>query len=66
MLTAVSVAVTLPLLAGANCTVTVHDLPGPKLVSVQVSAVIVNAADPGTVTVSTLLPLPPELASVNV
>src|SRR5579859_7008328 len=66
LLAAVSVAVTVPGLVGANCTVTVHDLPGPRLVPVQVSAVTVNSADPGSVTFSAPLAVRPELASVNV
>src|SRR6266516_2308717 len=44
---AVSVAVTVPMLEGANCTVTVHVLPGPKpSPGGHVTAVIVNSADP--------------------
>jgi hypothetical protein len=31
-------------------TVTEHDLPGPRLVPVQVSAVLVNAAEPNSAT----------------
>jgi len=53
-------------LAGANRTVTVHDVLGPRLVAVQVSAVMVNAADSDSVTVSVRLAWPPVLASVNV
>ena len=54
------------MLARANRTVTVHDVLGPMLVAVQVSAVMVNAADSDNVTVSARLALPPVLASVNV
>jgi hypothetical protein len=46
--------------------VTVQALPGPRLVPVHVSAVVVNAAEPARVTVSAELPDPPELVSVNV
>jgi hypothetical protein len=59
-------AATHALVAGANCTVTVHDFSGPRLVAVQLSAVMVNAAEPDNATVSTALADPPELASVNV
>ena len=58
-LTAVSVAPAAPVAVGANCTVTLHDLPGPRLVPVHVSAVTVNAADPGRVIFSALLADPP-------
>src|SRR6516225_9665151 len=66
LLAAVSVAAGVPVRAGANRTVTVHDVPGPRLVAVQVSAVMVNAADPDSVTVTARLALPPVLASVTV
>src|SRR5713226_9325414 len=49
---AVSVAVTVPVLEGANCTVTLHVLPGPKPIPGHVTAVIVNSADPGSVKVT--------------
>ncbi len=62
---AVSVAVTVPALAGVNRTATVHDLRGPKLVAVQVSLVTVKAAEPESLTARTPL-APPELVSVNV
>jgi hypothetical protein len=45
---AVKVAVTVPELAGVNRTVTVHVFPGARLR--QVSPVMVNAADPASVT----------------
>src|SRR5215813_8186682 len=51
---AVKVAVTVPELAGANRTVTVHVFPGARLR--QVSPVMVNAAEPASVTRS--LPVP--------
>ena len=59
---------TVPLLAlaGENRTVTVHDLAGPRLIAVQVSPVVVNAVGPISVTASTPVTGPPELASVNV
>src|SRR5258708_3668017 len=66
MLTAVSVAVSVPVLDGANCTVTVQDLPGPRLVPVQVSVVIANATGPDSATVSARAAVPPVLASVSV
>ena len=62
---AVSVADTLPAAAGLNCTVTVHDLPGPRLVPEHPSAVTVNAAAPGTVTARSALADPPVFFSVN-
>ena len=43
---AVKVAVTVPGLAGANRTLTVQDLPGRRLLRVQVSPVMENAAAP--------------------
>ena len=54
-----------PTARGANRTVTVHDLPGPRLVPVQVSAATLKAAEPATETVKTPEALPPLLASVN-
>jgi hypothetical protein len=51
---AVKVAVTVPELAGVNRTVTVHVFPDARLR--QVSPVMVNAAEPVSVTCS--LPLP--------
>jgi hypothetical protein len=63
---AVSVALSLsPLAVGAYLTVTVHDLPGPRLFPVQLS-VVVNADPPGGVIVSAHEALPPEFSSVNV
>ena len=61
---AVKVAVTGPALAGANRTVTVHFLPGPRVL--HVSPVMVNTAAPSNVTRSLPVACPPELASVNV
>ena len=58
------VAVTVPALAGANRTVTVHVLPGARLL--HVSPVMVNAADPVSVTVSLPVADRPELARANV
>jgi len=46
--------------------VTVQVLPGPRLVPVQVSAVLANAAGPVRVMVSAEVAEPPELASVKV
>src|SRR6266496_5325157 len=60
LLAARSVAVPVPAPVGANRTTTVHDLPGPRLTAVHASAVMVNAADPGKLTVSALVPDPPE------
>src|SRR5215471_16508630 len=65
-LTAVRPALTAPVPDGANCTVTVHDLPGPRLVPVQVSAVIVNAGGPDSATLTAPAADPPVLASVNI
>jgi hypothetical protein len=65
LLAAVSVAVAVPAPGGANRTAIVHDLPGPRLVPVHVSAVMVNAADPASATFSAPVADPPELASVN-
>ena len=45
-LAAVRVAVTTPRLVGAKLTVTVQDAPGARLVPVQVSLAVVNAAEP--------------------
>jgi hypothetical protein len=61
---AVRVAATVPALAGANRTVTVHVLPGPRLR--QVSPAMVKAAAPVSVTRSLPVADQPELASVNV
>lgn len=64
---AVSVAVSLsPLPVGAYWIVTLHDLSGPRLRPVHVSAVVVNAVEPGSVTVIAPEALPPVLLSVNV
>ncbi len=62
----VAVSVAVPAAVGANCTATVHCWPGPRLVAVQVSLVMVNAPEPDSVTVSALLADPPLLVSVNV
>ena len=51
-LAAVRVAVTAPKLVGPKLTVTVQDAPCARLVPVQVSPVVVNAAAPSSVTVS--------------
>src|SRR5262245_54566050 len=51
---------------GAYSTVTVHDLRGPRLVSLQVSSVIESSGGPVSVTVSAADADPPELVSVNV
>jgi hypothetical protein len=64
LLAAVSVAVTVPDLAGVNRTVTVHVLPGARLL--QVSPVMVNAAETVSLTVSRPVADRPELARVNV
>jgi len=65
-LIAVSVAVSFSaLLAGAYWTVMLQDLPGPRLRPVQVSAVAVNAAEPGSVIVIAPEALSPVLVSVN-
>src|SRR5215469_5280575 len=61
---AVRVAVTVPARAGANRTVTVHVLPGPRLW--QLSPVMVNAAGPASLTRSLPVAFVPLLASVNV
>jgi hypothetical protein len=45
--------------------VTVHDLPGPRLVALQASCVVVNAAEPDSAIVSAPEAVPPELLSVN-
>src|SRR5215467_5791447 len=66
LLTAVSVAVTTPVLGGENCTVTVHDLPGPRSVPLQVSVVTVKATEPDSMTLSSGTADPPVFASVNV
>src|SRR5256885_553780 len=60
---AVSVAVTVPRLVGANCTVTMHVMPGPTPSPGHVVAVIVNSADPGNVKVTLPDALPPLLVS---
>ena len=62
----VSAAVKAPLLAGANCTVTVQVPLAARLVPVQVSPVMVNAAEPVSVSVSVPVAWLPVLASVNV
>src|SRR5215468_3951658 len=62
---AVSVALSVwPGVAGAYCTVTLHDFFEPRLIPVQVSAVLVNADDPAKVTPSIPLTLP-EFVRVN-
>ncbi len=64
LLAAVSVAVTVPVLASANRTMTAHVLRGARLL--QVSPVMVNAAELVSVTASRPVADRPELASVNV
>jgi hypothetical protein len=59
-----SVAVTVPAAAGANRTVTVHVLPGPR--PWQPSPVMVNAAEPASLTRSLPVAFVALLASVNV
>ena len=54
----------MPVLAGVNRTVTVQVLPGARLL--QVSPVMVNAAEPVSVTVSLPVADRPELARANV
>ena len=66
ILAAASVAVPAAALEGANCTVIVQVPPAVRLMPVQVSPVMVNAAAPVTVSVSAPVAEPPELASVNV
>ena len=66
LLVAVSAAVTVPPVEGANCTVTVHVMPGPKPTPGHLWAVIVNSADPDSAMVVMPDALPPVLASVNV
>ena len=62
----VPVAFTVPGALGANCTVTVHDLRGPKLLPVHVSAVTVNASAPDNDTFFTARDaLKPEFLNVN-
>ena len=56
--TAANVAETGPTARGANRTVTVHDLPGPKLAPEQVSAATLKAAEPATETVKAPEALP--------
>lgn len=55
-----------PVLVGANCTTTWHDFPGPTLVALQVSLVMLNAPEPDSVTFNAEDADPPELVSVNV
>src|SRR5215472_8199400 len=64
--TAVSTAVTVPALAGANCTVTAHDLPGPRLIPEHASALIANAGWPDSVSVSARAADPPVFARISV
>jgi hypothetical protein len=64
LLAAVSVAVSGPTLVGANTTVTVQDLPGPRLVALQVSVVVLNGADNGDKLMA-LLADPPVFLRVN-
>ena len=61
----VRVAVTAPKLVGPKLTVTVQDAPCARLVPVQVSPVVVKAAEPATVTVRGPVARPPELARVK-
>ncbi|HEU4734271.1 MAG TPA: hypothetical protein VFT22_40545 [Kofleriaceae bacterium] len=67
MLVALSVAVSLaPAALGLYWIVTLHDLFGPRLVALQLSAVFVNAAELDRLMVSAPVAEPPELVSVNV
>src|SRR5207248_11504021 len=66
LLAAVSVAVTVPPVEGANCTVTVHVMPGPKPIPGHRWAVMVNSTDPDSAMVVLPDALPPVSASVNV
>jgi hypothetical protein len=45
--------------------VTLHVFFGPRLVPVQVSAVLMNAEEPGTVIFSAEVPVLPELVRLN-
>jgi hypothetical protein len=62
---AFKLAVTAPVPVGANCTVTVHDFRGPRLVALHVSDVIVSADPPDNATFNAELALPPVFFSVN-
>jgi hypothetical protein len=62
---AVKVAVTVPRLVGANRTLTVQDLPGPRLLPLQRSPVMENPAAPATITFNRPVACPPELARVK-
>jgi hypothetical protein len=57
---------TRPGAVGANCAVKVHVLLGPRLVPVQWSAVIVNAAAPDCDSFNAVVAIPPALVNVNV
>ena len=61
-----SMAVVETAAVGAYWTVTLHDLPGPRAVPVQASAVIVNVAEPESEALSMPVAEPPELVSTNV
>ena len=63
---AANVAMLWPAVVGAYWTVTLHDLPGPRAVPVQASAVIVNSAAPPSETLSIPVAALPELVSANV
>ena len=65
-LAVVSVAVSAwPGMAGVYRTVTLHDLFGPRLVPVQLSAVLVKAPEPASVIFSTAVAESPKLVRVN-
>jgi len=64
--TAVKVAVTVPELVGANRTLTVQDLPGRRLLRLQVLPVMENAAAPANRSRSAPLARLPVLARVKV
>ncbi len=63
---AVKVAVTVPGLVGANRTLTVQDLPGRRLLRLQVSPVMENAAAPANRSRSVPLARLPVLVRVKV
>jgi hypothetical protein len=66
LLVAFKLALTAPVLVGANCTTTVHDFPGPRLVALQPSLVTENADEPDSATFNAELADPPVFSSVKV
>jgi hypothetical protein len=66
LLAALRVTVALPVLVGANCTVTLHDFPGPTLVALQPSLVTENADELDSATFNADVAVPPVFFSVNV